>query len=102
MEGVIVVESVQKEIITEAEGAKLTNVKKPLVAKLSERLTLNDRYLFANELCKKDMSAFNELVKLIDSCASLDEATRLYSTMDWKIDNEDVIAFTNLVEQRFS
>ena len=87
----------EEEIIAEAE-----NVKQPTVAKLSDGLTLNDRYLFANELCSKDMNAFNELVKSIDSCSSLDEATKLYSTMDWEIDNEHVVTFTDLVERRFS
>jgi len=88
---------IKEEIIVETE-----RVVKITVAKLSNSLTLNDRYLFANELCNKDMSVFNELVKSIDNCDSLDEATKLYSTMDWEIGNEHVETFTNLVERRFS
>jgi hypothetical protein len=97
-----IVPEIQEEVVVEAESSKEENLKQTSVTKLSEGLTLNDRYLFANELCNKDMNAFNELVKLIDNCSSLDEATKLYSTMDWEIDNEHVVTFTNLVERRFS
>ena len=94
--------TVEEEIIIEVESTKTESAEQPLVTRVSEGLTLNDRYLFANELCNKDMNAFNELVKSIDNCSSLDEATKLYSTMDWEIDNEHVVTFTSLVERRFS
>jgi len=96
------VESVEEEIIIEARSTKAESTEQPLFAKMSEGLTLNDRYLFANELCNKDMNTFNELVKAIDNCSSLDDATKLYSIMDWEIENEHAVAFTNLVERRFS
>jgi len=92
-----IVPEIKEKIIVETE-----KVVKPTVTKLTDRLTLNDRYLFANELCAKDMNAFNELVKSIDNCGSLDEATKLYSTMAWEIGNEHVETFTDLVERRFS
>lgn len=94
--------TVEEGIIIEAENTNIESVEHSLVTKVSEGLTLNDRYLFANELCNKDMNAFNELVKAIDNCSSLDAATKLYSSMDWETDNEHVVVFTNLVERRFS
>tara|TARA_B100000809_G_C15081532_1_gene509818 strand:+ start:195 stop:752 length:558 start_codon:yes stop_codon:yes gene_type:complete len=96
----IVAEETQPEDIEE-ETPEVEDIEQSAGAKLSDSLTLNDRYLFANELCNKDMNSFNELVKSIDSCLSLDEATKLYSTMDWEIDNEHVVTFTSLVERRF-
>tara|TARA_B100000809_G_C15114760_1_gene522001 strand:+ start:1752 stop:2357 length:606 start_codon:yes stop_codon:yes gene_type:complete len=70
--------------------------------KLVDSLTLNDRYLYANELFNKNMNAFNELVKDIDGCSSFDEAQKLYISLDWEIENEHVLSFTSLVERRFS
>jgi hypothetical protein len=85
---------VEKETVEELVQAK--------VASLFNVLTLNDRYLYANELFNKDMSTFNELVKAIDTCPSFYEAQKLYVSLDWEIDNEHVLSFTSLVERRFS
>jgi hypothetical protein len=87
---------------TTEEGEAAEEADQPKFASLFNALTLNDRYLFANELFKKDMSAFNELVKAIDTCSSFEEAQQLYFSLDWEIDNEHVISFTSLVERRFS
>ena len=87
----------EKEVVVAS-----TTVEQPVVSKLIDALTLNDRYLYANELFNKDMNAFNELVKAIDGCSSFDEAQNLYISLDWEIENEHVLSFTNLVERRFS
>jgi hypothetical protein len=102
IEEFVVEEPALEEVIIEAESPKSENLEQPSIPKLSDSLTLNDRYLYANELFNKDMNAFNELVKSIDTCVSMDEAIALYSSMDWELDNEHVISFTNLVERRFS
>lgn len=72
------------------------------ISKLIDALTLNDRYLYANELFNKDMSAFNELVKTIDNSSSFNEAKQLFSPLGWDDENEHVLSFTSLVERRFS
>lgn len=92
------------EEIIEEEVEKTEPITSPNTgnSKLVDALTLNDRYLYANELFNKDMNAFNELVKAIDLCNSFDEAQKLYLSLDWEIENEHVLSFTNLVELRFS
>ncbi len=91
-----------EEIIEQLEKPKVENLEQLPIANLADGLTLNDRYLYANELFNKDMNAFNELVKAIDNCVNLDEAVALYMPMNWELDNEHVVSFTNLVERRFS
>jgi hypothetical protein len=71
-------------------------------AKLTDLLTLNDRYLFANELFNKDMNEFNNLVKKIDLSSSLSEAQSLCATFEWDDENEHVVSFYSIVERRFS
>ena len=71
------------------------------ISKLTDALTLNDRYLFANELFNKDMNAFNELVKSIDNCVSISDAKALFLS-SWDEENEHVQSFTILIERRFS
>lgn len=75
------------------------------IANLADSFSLNDRYLYANELFEKDMSAFNEVVKDIDASADFEAAKAILlsqgSDKGWDLDNEYVIAFTNLVERRF-
>ncbi len=77
------------------------NFEQTSISKLTDALTLNDRYLYANELFDKDMSAFNDLIKSIDSSLSLNEASALLIPLSWDGENEHVISFTNLVERRF-
>ncbi len=96
-----IVEQRTEEIIEEPILEE-TIIEQLPVTKLVDSLTLNDRYLFANELFNKDMSAFNALVKSIDECSNFDEAQKLYVSFDWEIENEHVLSFTNLVERRFS
>jgi hypothetical protein len=77
------------------------SIVQPPVLKLVDSLTLNDRYLYANELFDKDMNAFNELIKSIDECSSLNEAKGLYSSQGWDDENTHVISFNVLVERIF-
>jgi DNA repair exonuclease SbcCD ATPase subunit len=72
------------------------------VLKLADALTLNDRYLYANQLFDKDMNAFNEMIKSIDECSSLDEAKDLHGSLGWDDENTHVISFNILVDRRFS
>ena len=98
------VEIVQEQKIEEAPLPKIMEEAKidlP-ISKLVDSLTLNDRYLYANELFNKDMSAFNDMVKAIDECKNFDQAQKLYVSLDWEIENEHVLSFTDLVERRFS
>ncbi len=71
------------------------------IPKLIDALTLNDRYLFANELFNKDMNKFNDFIKTIDSITSLEEAKKLVSELDLDEENEQIQVFVNLIERRF-
>jgi hypothetical protein len=94
---------VEKTVESENENTAITNenIGQFPIAKLVDALTLNDRYLFANELFNKDMNEFNELVKSIDNCSSFNEAKSLYIKMEWDAEDEHVISFINLIERRF-
>lgn len=97
-----------KEITPIAIGATASVSDKFLhtpIASLKDAFSLNDRYLFANELFKKDMTLFNETVKTIDFCKNLIEAQEVLhqskTTLNWDAENERVISFYELVERRF-
>ena len=98
------IKTIEVVIAPEKPKAK-KDIEKLPIPKLVDAFSLNDRYLYANELFDKDMGAFNELVKSIDNCTSNQEAEQLLTTtkneLDW--DNEDVhvTSFYSLVERRF-
>jgi len=98
------VQPVEIQQETEGRSAK-PNMEKMPIAKLVDAFTLNDRYLYANELFDKDMNAFNEFVKGLDACSSQDEANAMLSkyAMDhnWEQDSVHVESFGELVERRF-
>ena len=77
------------------------NLKQQPIKKLIDAFSLNDRYLFANELFHKDMNAFNELIKTIDNCSCFEDAKEIISKLDWDYENESVLSFLNSVERRF-
>lgn len=78
------------------------SLEKPSISNLADALTLNDRYLYANELFDKDMNAFNEIIKSIDASTSFNDAKGLLSSLGWDNENEHVQSFIELVERRFS
>lgn len=97
---------IEKAASTTAEkssiGEKLSHSP---IASLKDAFSLNDRYLFANELFKKDMSLFTETVKTIDACNNLISAQEILNqsktNLNWDTENERVISFYQLVERRF-
>jgi len=105
-----IVEAKQEEIKPEptkpveksSVGEKFSHL--PL-SSLKEAFSLNDRYLFANELFKKDMALFNETIKTIDSCGSLINAQEhlnaIKTTLNWDNESDYVVTFYQLVERRF-
>lgn len=105
IEATIENEGNEKIINTEPEKqtTPISNIEYLPIAKLFDSLTLNDRYLYANELFDKDMTAFNELVKSIDNCSTYKEAEKIINQYEekWDNDNEHVLSFLNLVERRF-
>lgn len=100
-----------KESIIEGEGVieqqtpPITNIEQLPITKLVDAFSLNDRYLYANELFGKDMGAFNEVVKNIDVSNNFEEAKTILmnigSERNWDVEDENVLSFTNLVERRF-
>lgn len=105
-----IVEAKQEEIKPEptkpveksSVGEKFSHL--PL-SSLKDAFSLNDRYLFANELFKKDMALFNETIKTIDSCGSLINAQEhlnaIKTTLNWDNESDYVVTFYQLVERRF-
>lgn len=102
---------VTQETITEVkpESTSKTSISDKFshspITSLKDAFSLNDRYLFANELFKKDMALFNETVKAIDSCKNLIEAQEVLhqskTTLNWDAENERVITFYEMVKRRF-
>ena len=92
--------------VEEATNSSVADqIKQAPINKLADTFTLNDRYLYANELFNKDMSAFNNFVKALDNSSSIDEAQNLFNAEgrinNWDVENLLVIDFMNLIERRF-
>ena len=97
--------TIEKEDVIEQPATTITNMEQLPITKLVDAFSLNDRYLYANELFEKDMGAFNEVVKNLDSSNNFEEAKtilmRVGSERNWDVEDENVLSFTNLVERRF-
>ncbi|NCP46077.1 MAG: hypothetical protein GW818_06570 [Flavobacteriales bacterium] len=76
------------------------------IKSLKEVFSLNDRYLYANELFDKKMEAFNNLIKNIDESNNIDEALKKLNTAktqyNWDEENSFYMEFIILLERRFS
>lgn len=103
--------TLQDEPLIDSDAQEEQHPEKPVrsalesrpIARLIDALTLNDRYLYANELFNKDMNAFNELVKALDNCSKKEDANGIIAQFNeqWDQDNEHVLSFFELVDRRF-
>jgi len=74
--------------------------------KVTDAFSLNDRYLYANELFNKEMSAFNECIKEVENCVSIEEINQLITStkvaLNWDEENEHFISFSETIKRKFS
>jgi len=110
-EEIVVTETTEEKIVVVVEEKPTTGetiVKEPIkieqqtILKLIDALTLNDRYLYANELFNKDMNAFNEFVKSVDNSSTLSTAKEILFSLNLDIENQHVASFSELIDRRFS
>ena len=75
------------------------------ITSLKDAFSLNDRYLFANELFNKDMNLFNEAIKTLDDCENeviaMGKLNEFGATYDWDLENEHLLSLQNKVQRRF-
>lgn len=98
---------VENQMQTKEQPSEIAQkLQKTKLKSLKEAFSLNDRYLFANELFNKNMEAFNAAVKSLDECANIEEATHFFQNLkekaNWDDENTYFVAFMELIERRFS
>lgn len=100
-----VVTEVKEPVVETAKNSVGDKFLQTPIASLKDAFSLNDRYLLANELFEKDMALFNNLIKSLDECNSLQEAMNIfektYSELSWDEENEYVQSLQNKVQRRF-
>ncbi len=93
-------DSVPEETIPDIE----ISLQQP-VSKLADAFSLNDRYLYANELFDKSMESFTNTIKLLDECSGKENATetinKLIEQYSWSDDNEFVQSFIATIDRKF-
>lgn len=105
-----VVEEIKNDVEVEEEQQELKSsvsdkfFQTP-IASLKDAFSLNDRYLFANELFNKDMNLFNEAIKALDACENeviaMGKLNEFGATYDWDLENEHLLSLQNKVQRRF-
>ena len=83
--------------------ADLTQTLQPKsLARLSDGIGLNDRFLFTRELFKSNPQLYKECVEHVDACASRAEAVAyVQNTYDWKKASSAARKFMALISRRF-
>ena len=104
-------EKMEEKATTVVEDAKTNQeiaqkLSRTPIKSLKEAFSLNDRYLYANELFDKNMEAFNNLIKTIDESSNMNEAHEKLITAktqyNWDEENNFYMEFSILIERRFS
>lgn len=104
-------EKMEEKATTVVENAKTNQeiaqkLSRTPIKSLKEAFSLNDRYLYANELFDKNMEAFNNLIKTIDESSNMSEAHEKLITAktqyNWDEENNLYVEFSILIERRFS
>ena len=105
---------------SEDKEATLNESLKPLQKKLSildranqeklvdlkSAITINQRFMFVNELFKGESKVFQESLEKVDICVSYEEAINLLldsyaNKYDWDTDKEEVAEFFELIGRKF-
>lgn len=104
-------EKMEEKATTVVEDSKINQeiaqkLSRTPIKSLKEAFSLNDRYLYANELFDKNMEAFNNLIKTIDESSNISEANEKLITAknqyNWDEENNFYMEFSILIERRFS
>lgn len=104
-------EKIEEKTTTVVEDAKtnqeiVQKLSRTPIKSLKEVFSLNDRYLYANELFDKNMEVFNNLINNIDESSDINEAQEKLITAktqyNWDEENSFYMEFVILVERRFS
>jgi DNA mismatch repair ATPase MutS len=105
-----VVEEIKNDVEVEEEQQELKSsvsdkFSQTPISSLKDAFSLNDRYLFANELFNKDMNLFNEAIKTLDACENeviaMGKLNEFGATYDWDLENEHLLSLQNKVQRRF-
>lgn len=75
----------------------LDQPEKPVTPDLRKAFTINDRFRFRRELFGGDDKAFVEAIDRMSQCSDYNEIESFISTLGWSADNEDVIAFKEVI-----
>lgn len=70
---------------------------KPVATDLRKAFTINDRFRFRRELFGGDDKAFVDAIDRMSQCSDYNEIEAFISTLGWNADNEDVIAFKEII-----
>lgn len=104
-------ETIEKQLTIVVDDVKIKQeiaqkLSKTPIKSLKEAFSLNDRYLYANELFEKNMEAFNNFITTIDESGNINEAKEKLAAAktqySWDEENNFYLEFTILVERRFS
>ena len=85
-------------VLDKANQNKLTDLK--------SAITINQKFMFVNELFKGESKVFQEALEKVDSCITYNEAINLLlesyaNRYDWDTDKEEVAEFFELISRKF-
>jgi hypothetical protein len=90
---------------TNAQKSLADKLKFSPIKDLKSKIDINSKFIFIRELFKGDSDAYQNIINTLNNFESGDDAramlTKLSETYNWDVENENVIAFVELVERRY-
>jgi hypothetical protein len=72
------------------------------ITSIKETLTINQRYMFANELFKGDSTSFFKAIDSLDNLSSMEEALEfIRSNFDWNMEGEETQELLEIISKRY-
>lgn len=87
----------QPEATASTEIAATINPEPHAATDLRKAFTINDRFRFRRELFGGDDKAFVAAIDRMNQCSDYSEIEAFISTLGWPADNEDAMAFKEIV-----
>ena len=73
------------------------------IASIKSHITLNQKFMFINELFNGDASSFDKMVDFLDTCGSKSHALNYIrdNYPQWDIDNESTLEFMEVIHKKY-
>jgi hypothetical protein len=97
---------VEKKVVKKEQPPVISKIQKPSISDLRAAIGINDKFLFANELFRGNITEYDVAIQQLNAAGSIESAMDYFLSLqqlyNWDLENEVVKRLTDLIDRRYS